>query len=80
MMQWRVLGRTTLMAFPMLANVILESIGASATAALNFVLFHLSLCPLLIRLFSKINVLAITSSTIKLPFSIYLFISRKKGP
>jgi hypothetical protein len=66
------------MAFPMLATAILESIGASATAALKSVLFHLSLCPLLIRLFSKINVLAITLSTSKLPFSIYLFISRKK--
>jgi hypothetical protein len=41
--------------FPMLANVILESIGASVTAAHKSVLFHLSLCPLLIRLFSKIK-------------------------
>jgi hypothetical protein len=56
------------MAFPMLANVILESIGASATAVLKFVLFHLSLFPLLIVSNNIINI-----------FDLFIHLAQKKG-
>ena len=68
----------TLIAFPMLENVVLKDIGTAATAALNSALSHLSFRPLFFRSFSKKNVLARMLSTSKFPSSIYLFILRQK--